>query len=258
MIFLNIKPIYNKMFMELETYDLFSRQIPFLGMKNQEILSRKKVVVIGAGGLGSFVSSMLVRLGIGFVRVIDRDLVEESNLHRAILFDGEDTGKAKAFVAERKLRGINPDGRVQGISESLDPSNAEKLLTGFDVIVDCSDNMESRYVINKFCVNNEIPWVYGSVLRDEGFSSTFTPSGKPCFACLYPKRPGKLETSEEVGVISPVIGMIASWEVMEVIKILTKLSQPNYSKLLRVRLKNPRFEFLNIRASKDCEVCGKK
>jgi len=244
--------------MNLETYDLFSRQIPFLGMEKQGKLSRSKVVVIGAGGLGSFVSSMLVRLGVGFVRVIDHDLVDESNLHRVSLYNGDDIGKAKAFVTMERLKGINPEGRVQGITENLAKHNAEKLLAGFDVVVDCSDNMDTRHLINKFCVKNEIPWVYGSVLRDEGFSSTFPPAGRPCFSCLYPKIPERLETSGEVGVISPVIGMIASWETMEVIKILTKLSEPNYSKLLRITLKKPKFEFLNIKTRKDCEVCGKK
>ncbi len=242
--------------MDIETYDLFSRQIPFLGVKRQEILSRKKVVVVGGGGLGSFVSEMLVRAGVGFVRIIDRDLVEESNLHRTF-FGRKDMGKSKAFVLRERLEGINPGSRVQDLSENLNNSNKEKLLAGFDVVVDCTDSMDSRYVINKFCIRNGIPWVYGSVLRDGGFSSTFPPSGKPCFSCLYPITPKKLETSEKAGVISPVIGTIASWEVMEVIKILTALSKPNYSKLLRVTLKKPKFEFLNIRARKDCGVCGK-
>lgn len=244
--------------MKPETYDLFSRQVPFLGMKRQEILLGKKVVVVGCGGLGSHVSSMLVRAGVGLVKVIDRDLVEESNLHRVMIFGGEDIGKAKAFVARKRLRGINPEGRVEGVTENLNNYNYKELLAGFDVAVDCSDNMDTRYLINKFCVKNETPWVYGSVLRDEGFSSTFPPLGKPCFSCLYPKKPGpgSIPVCNVEGVISPIIGMIASWEVMEVIKVLTKLSEPNYSKLLRIRLRRPKFEFLNIKARKNCEVCG--
>ncbi len=243
--------------MNPETYDILSRQIVFLGMKKQEILLRKKVVVIGAGGLGSFASAMLVRAGVGFVRIVDRDLVEESNLQRMILFDRNDVGKSKAFVTEKRLRNINPEGRVQGVTESLNDYNVKKLLSGFDVVVDCSDNMEVRYVINKFCMDNEIPWVYGSVLRDEGFSSTFLPPGRPCFACLYPRKPKSLPTCVTEGVIPPVIGMTASWEVMEAIKLLTNLSEPNHGKLLRIRLKRPKFEFLKIRARRDCEVCGK-
>jgi adenylyltransferase/sulfurtransferase len=243
--------------MNLETYDLFSRQIPFLGEKRQEILLQKKVVVVGAGGLGSSVSSMLVRAGVGFVRVIDRDLVEESNLHRMVLFERKDIGKSKAFVVKEKLEDINPESRVQGITENLNKYNAEKLLAGFDVVVDCTDNMDSRYVINRFCVKSEKPWVYGSAIKDEGLSSTFAPSGKPCFSCLYPRKPkpGSIPVCNVEGVISPIISMIASWEVMEVIKILTGLSEPNYSKLLRITLKKPRFEFLNIRVKKDCRVC---
>lgn len=244
--------------MNLETYDLFSRQIPFLGEKRQEILLKKKVVVVGAGGLGSSVSSMLVRAGIGFVRIIDHDLIEESNLHRMVLFERKDIGKSKAFVLKEKLNDINPECRVQDMTENLNNSNKIKLLAGFDVVVDCTDNMDSRYVINKFCVKSEKPWVYGSAIRDEGLSSTFAPSGKPCFSCLYPRKPkpGSIPVCNVEGVISPIIGMIASWETMEVIKILTGLSEPNYSKLLRITLKKPKFEFLNIMARKDCEVCG--
>ena len=246
--------------MNPETYDIFSRQIPYLGMKKQDMLLRSKVVVVGCGGLGSFVTSMLVRSGVGFVRVIDHDVVEESNLHRVSLFNGEDIGKSKAFLAEKRLKSINPEGRVEGIEDNLNPVNAEKLLSGFDVVVDCSDNMEARYLINRFCFKNEKPWVYGSILRDEGVSSTFSPEGRPCFACLYPRkpRPGAIPLCSVEGVLSPIAGMIASWEVMEVIKLLTKISEPNYKKLLRIRLKKPKFEFLNIRAKRNCEVCGKK
>ncbi len=242
--------------MNLETYDLFSRQLPFLGTKRQEMLSKKKVVVLGAGGLGSYVSQMLIRIGVGFVRIIDRDIVDESNLARVSIYTRNDIGKPKASVVKERLANLNKDSRVDGIMENLTNSNANKLLAGFDVVVDCTDNMDSRYAINKFCMKNEIPWVYGSVLKDEGFSSTFTPSGKPCFSCLYPKPPKNLETSEEVGVISPVIGMIASWEVMEVIKIITGISKPNYGKLLRITLKKPKFEFLNMKFRSNCKVCG--
>ncbi len=241
--------------MNLETYDLFSRQIPFLGMERQEMLLQKKAVVVGAGGLGSFASEMLVRAGLGFVRIVDRDLVEETNLHRT-LFERKDIGKPKALIIKQKLEDINPECRVQDMSENLTNYNAEKLLAGFDVVVDCSDNMEVRYVINKFCMKNGIPWVYGSALRDEGFSSTFLPPGKPCFACLYPRKPGSLPLCSVEGVISPVIGIIASWEVMEVIKLLTGLGEPNHGKLFRVKLKKPKFEFLNIKPRRSCEVCG--
>lgn len=242
--------------MNMESYELFSRQIPFLGEKNQDTLSRKKVAVVGAGGLGSYVSQMLIRLGIGFVRVIDRDVVDESNLARVSLYTRKDIGKSKASLVSEALSGLSPGSRVDGVMESLGESNANRLLGGFDLVVDCSDNMETRYAINEYCVKNAIPWIYGSALRDEGFSSTFSPSGKPCFSCLYPKTPRNLETSEQAGVISPVIGMIASWEVMEAVKVLTGISKPNYGKLLRITLKKPVFEFLDLKFSSKCRVCG--
>lgn len=236
---------------------LFSRQTPFLGERNQEKLSRAKVVVVGAGGLGSFAASMLLRMGVGVVRIIDRDLVEESNLPRTIMYKKKDVGKAKAFIAKERLEGINPTSRVDGLTENLTTSNAEKLLAGFDVVVDCTDNMDARFVINRFCVKNRIPWVYGSVLRDEGFSSTFAPGGRPCLSCLYHGKTRETEKTADAGVIAPAVAIVASWEAMEVVKILTGVSEPNYSKLLKIKLTVPDFEILEIKPREDCEVCGK-
>lgn len=244
--------------MNLETYDLFSRQVPFLGEENQDKLSKAKAVVVGAGGLGSYVASMLVRAGIGFVRVIDRDLVEESNLHRTMIYERKDIGKSKAFIVKARLMDINRETRIHDVSENLYQGNAEKLLAGFNVVVDCTDNMESRYLINKTCFENKIPWIYGSAIRDEGFSSTFAPNGNPCFSCLYPRKPkpGSIPVCNVEGVVSPIIGMIASWQVMEVVKIITGIGKPNSSKLLRITLKDPKLEFLNVKPKKDCEVCS--
>lgn len=241
--------------MDIETSELFSRQTPFLGKENQEKLSKAKVAVVGAGGLGSFASSMLLRMGIGVVRIIDRDLVEESNLPRTILYKRKDIGKPKAFVAGERLSGINPTSRVDGVTENLTPSSAERLLAGFDVVVDCTDKMESRFVINMFCVKNRIPWVYGTVTRDDGFSSTFRPGGKPCFSCLYRGKISEIKTSES-GVIAPAVATIASWQAMEVVKILTGIAVPNFSRLLRIKLGQPLFELISIRPLEECEVCG--
>ena len=243
--------------MVARTSDLFSRQMPFIGEENQEKLSKAKVVVVGAGGLGSFVSSMLVRMGIGVVRIIDRDLVEESNLPRTIMYSRKDIGKAKAFVAKERLSSINPTSRVDGVTESLTPYNAKKLLTGFDVVVDCTDSMETRHAINEFCVRSGVPWVYGTVLRDEGFSSTFRPGGKPCFSCLYQKNSKESERTADAGVIAPAVALIASWEASEVIKVLLGISAPNYSKLLRAKLGGPVFEIHNTKPRDDCKVCGR-
>jgi adenylyltransferase/sulfurtransferase len=241
-----------------ETSDLFSRQVPYIGKGKQEKLSNSKVAVVGAGGLGSFVSSMLVRMGVGVVRIIDRDLVEESNLPRTILYKKKDVGKAKAFLAQERLGGINPTSRVDGVSENLSPSNSEHLLAGFDVVVDCTDNMETRFAINRHCVKNRIPWVYGTVLRDEGLSSTFAPGGKPCFACLYRAKAKESERTIDAGVIAPAVAIVAAWEAMEVVKILTGISEPNYSRLFRARLGGPDFELLAMKPREDCEVCGTK
>jgi len=243
--------------MNPESFDLLSRQIIFIGMEKQEKLSRSKVVVIGAGGLGSHVSEMLIKAGIGTVRVIDRDLVDETNLARVAVFTRDDIGKPKALVIAERFKNLNSDVRIDPKIENLTAYSAEKLLSGFDIVVDCTDNMETRYTINDFCVKNRKHWIYGAVIRDEGLSSTFKPGGKPCFSCLYFGRRREAEKCCEVGVISPIIGIIASWEVMEVFKILTGLAEPNYGKLLRVSLKEPKLEFVKYKAKENCEVCGK-
>jgi adenylyltransferase/sulfurtransferase len=241
--------------MKIETYDFFSRQIPYLGVKKQEKLGKAKAVVVGAGGLGSHVSEMLIRMGFGYVRVIDRDLVDETNLHRTSLYTREDIGKSKVFVISEKLKDLNPETRIEGITETLHIYNAEKLVSDFDVVLDCTDNMETRYAINRFCIKNKIPWIYGAVLRDEGFSSTFSPEGRPCFACLYPEMPRTMETCAQVGVIPTIIGIIASWQVTEALKIVTGLGKIRYGQLFHVSLERPLFEFLKIKPREDCEVC---
>ncbi len=159
--------------MDFDEGGLFSRQIPFLGEERQDALSKAKVAVIGAGGLGSFVSSLLVRAGVGVIRIIDPDVVELSNLPRTIIYRQKDAGKSKAFILAERLSGINPDSRVDGKIESFNAYKAEKLLAGFGVVADCTDSMASRHEINRFCVDNRLPWVHGAVTRDEGVSATF-------------------------------------------------------------------------------------
>jgi molybdopterin/thiamine biosynthesis adenylyltransferase len=243
--------------MDTGSFELFSRQMPFIGEENQVKLSKAKVVVVGAGGLGSHVSDMLVRAGVGVVRIIDRDLVEMSNIPRTAVFRREDIGKAKAFVLAEKLAGINPEGRLVYASAVLNDYNAEKFLAGFDVVVDCTDNIESRYAVNKFCTKNKIPWVYGAVIRDEGFSAAFAAGGRPCLSCLYEGKPKKTEKASEAGILGPAVATIASWQAMETIKILTGMAEPDYGKLFRMKLAKPHFELLAIKPWEDCDVCGK-
>lgn len=243
--------------MDASNMELFSRQIPFLGEERQDALSKAKVAVIGAGGLGSFVSSLLVRAGVGVVRIIDPDVVELSNLPRTAIYRQKDAGKSKAFILAERLSGINPDSRVDGKLESFNAYSAEKLLAGFGVVVDCTDSMEARYAINKFCIKNKIPWVYGAVLRDEGFSATFAAGGRPCFNCVYHDKTREAEKTGDTGVIGTAVAMVASWQATEVIKIVTGLAVPNYGKLYRFRLSRPGFEILALKPWDDCDLCGK-
>lgn len=243
--------------MDPEKYELYSRQIRFFGEENQEKLSGSKVAVVGAGGLGSHVAEMLVKMGFGFVRVIDRDLVEESNLPRVSLYTREDVGKPKALIIEEMLSSIDRDSRVDGVTETLGHSNIKKLLSGFDLVVDCTDNLEARHMINEFCIRNRVPWIYGSVEGDEGMCMSFSAKGKPCFECMCPRGKSPGESPENTGVVSPVVGIISSCQAAEAVAIVTGLfSGPSYGKLFRVRLGDRKFEALNVKAREGCGVCG--
>lgn len=229
--------------------EMFSRQIAFIGKDNHKKLKKSKVTIVGLGGIGSFVSEMISRSGIGKITLIDRDWVEKSNLGREILYDADDVDKPKALVAKKKLN------VKKAFVEDLNQETID-LLKDSDVVIDCTDNMDTRYLINEYCIKSGIPWIYSSAIRDECYSATFT--GKPCFRCLYPKEPksGSLETCDISGVLVPTLGFVASWVVLEALKILTDVAPSK--KLLHFSLKDSQFDFLDFKTRKDCPVCVRK
>jgi molybdopterin/thiamine biosynthesis adenylyltransferase len=203
----------------------YSRQIlfPGLGEQGQQQLLDARVAVAGCGALGSFHAGALARAGVGFLRIIDRDYVELSNLQRQWLFDECDAeqGMPKAAAAARKIAAINSHIQVEPVVADLTASNAEDLLGGVDLILDGTDNFETRYLINDFAVERGIPWVYGAAVGSYGIAMPVIPANTACLRCIYPDPPsGAQPTCETSGVLGSVTALVASWQVSEAMKIL--------------------------------------
>ena len=204
----------------------YSRQILFagLGEKGQQHLLEARVGVAGCGALGSFQAGALARAGIGYLRIIDRDYVELSNLQRQWLFDECDAeqGLPKAVAAGRKIATINAGVHVEPAVADLTPGNVEELLGGLDLIVDGTDNFETRYLINDFAVERGVPWIYGAAVGSYGIAMPVVPGKTACLRCIYPDPPtGAQPTCETAGVLGSVTALIASLQTSEAIKILS-------------------------------------
>jgi len=211
--------------MTLGDRDRYSRQIlfPGIGEQGQQHLLDARVAVAGCGALGSFQAGALARAGIGFLRIVDRDYVELSNLQRQWLFDECDVDQAlpKAIAAARKIAGINTGVRVEPVVADLTPSNVEDLLGGVDLILDGTDNFETRYLINDFAVERGLPWIYGAAVGSYGIAMPVVPGKTACLRCIYPDPPASAQpTCETAGVLGTVTALIASLQVSEAIKIL--------------------------------------
>lgn len=204
----------------------YSRQILFdgIGKDGQACIMAARVALVGCGALGTVQASILVRAGVGTLRIIDRDFVEESNLQRQILFDENDVRDLvpKAVAAERKLRAANSLVRIEGIVEDVNPSTIGRLLNGFDLIVDASDNFDVRYLVNDYAVKTGIPWVYGACVGSYGLTFPILPGETACLQCVFESAPpaGFSPTCDTAGVIGPIVGTIASMQAAEALKIL--------------------------------------
>lgn len=207
--------------------DRYSRQMRFtpLGEAGQQRLAGARVLVCGLGALGSATASTLVRAGVGFVRVVDRDYLELSNLQRQSLYDEQDvaSGLPKAIAATRKLEAINSEMTIEGIVADVTAKNIDVLAGDVDVIVDGSDNFEIRFLINDFALARGIPWVYGGAIGAEGQSITILPGETPCLACVLPEPPpaGVAPTCDTAGILAPAIQVVAAIQATEALKLLS-------------------------------------
>jgi len=204
----------------------YSRQILFrdIGEQGQERLLASHAVIVGCGALGSLQAMALARAGVGRLTIIDRDYVEPSNLQRQFLFEESDAADAvpKSAAAERQLRRMNSGIEIHGVIQDLNPSNAEELLDDAAVVLDGTDNFETRYLINDFAVSRGIPWIYGAAVSSYGLTMPVIPGRTACLRCVYPEPPvGAQPTCDTVGVLNALTAAIASLQVADAMKILS-------------------------------------
>ncbi len=245
--------------------DKYSRQVLFasIGAEGQQRLLASRAAIVGCGAIGAAAANLLVRAGVGYLRIIDRDFVEPSNLQRQTLFDESDALNAlpKAVAAERKLRSINSTVAVEGIVADLNPRNAEALLAGVHLLLDGTDNFETRFLINDFAVNSALPWIYAAAVASYGLTMTIRPGATPCLACLLETgtaAQGFEETCDTVGVLGPVVNLIASLEAAEALKVLAGRTEALHGRLLSCDVWTGRMQSIQVARHPQCRACVRR
>jgi len=251
-----------------EQLEKYSRQILFAGIgeAGQERLLGASAVLVGCGALGTVAGNLLVRAGVGRLRIIDRDFVEPSNLQRQTLFDEADARAAlpKAVAAERRLRAINSSVVVEGIVSDLTPRNAAELLSGFDVLLDGTDNFETRLLLNDAAISLNIPWIYAAVVGSYGLTMTIRPGETPCLACLLEHGEGLAAaaaseaTCDTVGVLNAAVGTIASIESAEAIKLLAGKPEALHGRLVACDVWTGQFQSIRVARDPACRACVRR
>ncbi len=232
--------------------------IPEVGREGQEKLKAARVLVVGAGGLGSPVSLYLAAAGVGRLGLVEFDRVDESNLQRQVLYRSTDVGRPKLEAAVERLGEINPLIEVVPHASRLDSSNALELFAGYDLVVDGSDNFATRYLVNDACVLTGKPDVYGAIFRFEGQVAVFWGARGPCYRCLFPEPPppGLVPSCAEAGVLGVLPGIIGSLQASEAIKLILGAGEPLVGRFLIFDALAPSFRELRLEKSPDCPVCS--
>ena len=243
---------------ELERY---SRQLvlPEWSGAAQERLKQATVIVVGAGALGSPAATYLAAAGVGRLGIVDEDVVELSNLHRQPLHYTPDVGRQKAENAAMKLGVLNPEVALDPYPVRIDASNAPAIVIGADVVVDCSDTFETRYVVNDACCAQRVPLVEGGVLGFDGLVLTIKPGESACYRCAFPTppEPGSVPSCREAGVLGATAGIVGAIQALEALKLLTGVGQPLVDRILQ--LDAATMEQLLVKTSRrpDCPACGR-
>ena len=243
---------------ELHTY---SRQIVLadIGYDGQLALKNAKVCLIGTGGLGSPIALKLVGMGIGTLRFVDRDVVSRTDLHRQHLYDVDTIGQPKVEVALKRLSRLNPDVVLEPVPEALNSLNAEDLISDVDVVIDGLDRIETRYIVNRTCYRLKIPYVFGAATASYGNVSTLIPDQTFCLECFMADLKNEdIPSCGVIGVHPSVVGMVASVQVSEAIRVLIGKQPKLFNKLLYVDLQDLEFNILDIPRLDSCKVCGKR
>ena len=234
--------------------------LPEVGVAGQRKLKAARVLAVGAGGLGSPLALYLAAAGVGTIGLVDFDVVDESNLHRQILYGAADVGKPKLDAAARRLHDVNPHVRVETFGERLTSENALEIVRAFDVVADGTDNFPTRYLVNDACVLAGRPNVYASVYRFEGQASVFWAERGPCYRCLYaaPPPPDLVPSCAEAGVLGILPGLMGLLQATETLKLLLEIGEPLIGRLLLVDSLAMRFREMKIRKDSACAVCGSR
>ena len=229
-----------------------------VGAEGLEKLLRSRVLIVGAGGLGSPAALYLAAAGVGTLGLVDFDRVDISNLQRQILFGTQDIGRSKVEVARERLSALAPDLRIEAYDERLDSSNAERIMRDYDVILDGTDTFPSRYLTNDVCVWLGRPLVYGSVMRFEGQVSVFDAKRGPCYRCLFPEPPPPelAPNCAEAGVLGVLPGVIGLLQATEVLKLLLNQGEPLIGRLLLYDALAMQMRQFTLAKEPDCVVCG--
>jgi adenylyltransferase/sulfurtransferase len=243
----------------------YSRQVLYkeIGKEGQEKIRRSRVVVVGVGALGSTSSEMLGRAGVGYLRLIDRDYVDVTNLQRQSLFDEESYEQSlpKALAARDRLNRINSDVEIDARVVDLNANNAEELLEGVDLVLDGTDNFETRYLLNDACVHLGTTWIYAACVGSYGMSFVIRPGLSPCLRCYIEEEPppGTSPTCDTVGIIAPVVHAVTAFQVTEALKILAGREDALLGSVLSIDVWNGRTDrFVLSNLKRDCPACGRK
>jgi adenylyltransferase/sulfurtransferase len=243
-----------------EELDRYARHIvlPGVGGAGQARLKQSSVLVVGAGGLGSPVLMYLAAAGVGRLGLVEMDRVDLSNLQRQVLFDTASIGQRKVEIAKSRLESLNPHLQVEAHAQRITAENALGLLEPYDLILDCTDNFPTRYLINDACVLLDKPLVYGAIHQFEGQLSVFHYQGGPCYRCLFsqPPKPGVVPNCAEAGVFGVLPGVIGSLMATEALKVLLGLGEVLSGQLLLYDGLQARFHRLGFSRRPDCAVCG--
>jgi len=233
--------------------------MPEIDAAGQQRLLDSRIVIIGMGGLGAPAAMYLAAAGVGHITIVDFDSVDLTNLQRQIIHTTSDIGRPKVLSAQETLSQLNPEIEIKTVDKNLDIQELSKLVAGMHAILDCTDNFETRFIINRAAAMNGVPLVSGAVVRMEGQVTVFDPAnGGACYRCLYDETGGVPETCSENGILAPAAGLVGSIQATETMKVLLGLGKSLVGRLLLIDAKNMEFREIRIRKDPACPVCGKQ
>lgn len=234
-------------------FERYDRQIAVIGEEAQKKILSARILVIGAGALGTSILNSIVRAGVGFIRVVDMDVVELSNLQRQMLFDEGDLGENKVIAAYNKLKKINSDVQIEPIVDRINSETIKKYASNCDIIIDATDNFATREIINDFAVKNSIPWVYGGVAAAFGMAKTIIPKETACLKCFMKNKTNEEYTARNSGIINGITAVIGAIEANMAIRYI--IGNPS-TKLIYIDLFEDDFQTIEVKRDINCPLCG--